>query len=147
MAYYPPVGFHFRVEFGLSGIGTGDADARFQSVSGLDQALTVFEIEEGGENRFKHRVPNRPSYGNLILKRGMLTDSKLIAWFRNAVEHFIFLPIDLRVTLLNESHEPLQSWTFRNAWPVKWSVSEFNAQENGLVSETIELAYSYFKRD
>ncbi|NOZ26265.1 MAG: phage tail protein [Nitrospirae bacterium] len=141
---YPPVGFHFKVEFRLDGVV--DGDSRFQEVSGLTAELGIEEVNEGGENRFSHRLPTRAKYGNLVLKRGLLKDSRLIKWFRDAVEDFEFEPADVLVTLLNEEHEPLMGWNFVNAWPVKWVVSDFKAQENALVVETIELAYNYFKR-
>jgi len=35
-------------------------------------------------------------------------------------------------------------WTFYNAYPVKYSVSDLKSQENELVLESIELAYTYF---
>ncbi|HEB76482.1 MAG TPA: phage tail protein [Nitrospirae bacterium] len=141
---YPPVGFHFKVEFRLDGVV--DGDSRFQEVSGLTSELGIEEVNEGGENRFSHRLPTRAKYGNLVLKRGLLKDSRLIKWFRDAVEDFEFEPADVLVTLLNEEHKPLMGWNFVNAWPVKWVVSDFKAQENAVVVETIELAYNYFKR-
>jgi phage tail-like protein len=143
--YYPPVGFHFKVVFdGLDKVRENDAS--FQDVSGLSAELGIEEVNEGGENRFSHRLPTRPKYGNLVLKRGMLKDSGLIQWFKDAVEGFIFKPGTVTVTLLNEDHEPLEGWSFINAWPVKWVISDFKAQENAIVVETIELAYHYFRR-
>jgi phage tail-like protein len=49
------------------------------------------------------------------------------------------------VTLLNEKNTPLQTYNIVNAWPKKWSVSDFNAQESKIVVETMELSYQYFK--
>lgn len=146
MNYYPPVGFHFRVEFGLPGVGSDSVEANFQEVSGLELTVGVESVKEGGENRFVHRLPNVPEYGNLVLKRGMLTNSALIAWFQNGLESFIFVPIPVTVVLLNGDHEPLTSWIFVNAWPAKWSVSGLNSMENGIVVDTIELSYDYFRR-
>ena len=37
MSYYPPVGFHFLVEFGLTGIK--ENDSRFREVSGFSLEL------------------------------------------------------------------------------------------------------------
>jgi len=65
--YYPPVGFHFKVEF--VGIGN-DNDVRFQSVSGLSVEFDTEAYEEGGENRFEHTLPVRTKYPDLSLKRG-----------------------------------------------------------------------------
>ena len=144
-SYYPPVGFHFRVEF--PGVGAGDKDVRFQEVSGLRAEIGIEELAVGGENLFTYRLPTRPKYGNLILKRGMLNDSGLISWFQNAIENFQFKPVDIDVHLLNENNEPLSTWTFLQAYPVKWVISDFRAMENALVVETIELAYQYFLRN
>lgn len=137
--YYPPLGFHFKVEFnGYPG------EFQFQSVAGLTVDVETEQIAEGGENRFKHKVPIRTKYPNLVLKRGLLVNSELISWFRNAVENFEFKPTNLIVKLLNEEHEPLLSWNVVHAYPVKWSVSDFDAEQNKLVIEKLELTYNYF---
>ena len=142
--YYPPVGFHFRVD--IDGLTTGDKDVNFQEVSGLDATVGELTHNEGGENRFVHRLPDRITYDKLVLKRGMLVGSGLIGWFKDAVESFQFDPKDVLVTLLNAEHEPLEAWSFVKAYPVKWSISGFNAQGNELVVETIELTFQYFTR-
>ena len=141
--FYPPVGFHFKVEF--TGISTKDQDQEFQSVSGLSVGIETEEFTEGGENRFKHKFPVRTKFQNLVLKRGLFKDSELVKWCREAIEDFEFKPIDLTVKLLNQEHEPLMTWNVVHAYPVKWTVSDFNAEENGIVVETVELAYNYFK--
>jgi len=137
--YYPPLGFHFKVEFTQF-----KGEFEFQSVSGLSVDLETEEIAEGGENRFKHKLPVKTKFPNLVLKRGLLVDSELITWCRNALENFDITPTDLTVKLLNEEHEPLMTWNVVHAYPVKWSIADFNAEESKIVIETIELAYSYF---
>ncbi|MFD0861707.1 phage tail protein [Sungkyunkwania multivorans] len=144
--YYPPVGFHFKVEFTrLDGIELKSNDHQFQSVSGLSVDLETEEIAEGGENRFKHKIPVRTKYPNLVLKRGLLKDSGLITWCKNALENYEIVPADLSVSLLDEKHEPLFSWNVVHAYPVKWNVSDLNAEENKIVIESLELTYNYFK--
>lgn len=142
-AYYPPAGFHFSVKF--FGLGK-DNDSQFQEVSGLTAEVSVEELIVGGENKFTYRLPTRSKYNNLVLKRGMLKDSDLVEWFRKAIEDFDFKPVNLTVNLLDENHQPLSTWDFVAAYPVKWVISDFKAMENGLVVETIELAYQYFSR-
>lgn len=137
--YYPPVGFHFKVEFGLDGLT--DADTRWQGVAGLASELGTESYDEGGENRFSHTLPGRAKHGNLVLKRGMFVDSKVIEWVRAAVEDFEFEPTWINVSLLDEARDPLMTWSFDMAYPVKWTVSDLGAQENNLVIETIEFAY------
>ncbi|WP_264536440.1 phage tail protein [Flavobacterium sp. N1736] len=140
--YYPPVGFHFLVEF--EGLGSQEKDHQFQSVSGLSVDIETEEMAEGGENRFKHKLPVKTKYPNLTLKRGILIDSVVIDWCRDAIENFAFKPVNLTIKLLNEEHQPLISWNVVHAYPVKWSVEDFNAQESKLVVEDFELTYNYF---
>jgi phage tail-like protein len=142
-----PVGFHFKVEF--NGIETSKDDHKFQSVSGLSIDLDTEEIAEGGENRFKHKIPVRTKFPNLVLKRGLLMDTGVIGWCVDALEYFDFKPIDLTVSLLQvekdeKKAQPLLSWNIVHAYPVKWNVSDFNAEENKIVIETLELSYNYF---
>lgn len=139
--YYPPPAFHFTVSIQLD--GAADADTRFQEVSGLAVELGTEELVEGGENRFAHQLPTGARHGNLVLKRGLLTSSRLIAWIREAVESMVFTPVTVVVTLLDEKHEPLASWQFINAWPVKWTLGNLNATDNSVLVETLELAYQW----
>lgn len=142
--FYPPVGFHFRVDFGLPAVT--DNDTRFKDVSGLSINLSTEELREGGENRFVHQFPNGVDYSNVTLKRGMTTNSGLIAWVRVQLENFIFQPVDVVITLLNQDHAPLRSWVLVNAYPKSWQISDFDAMgEQNYVIETLELEYQYFK--
>jgi phage tail-like protein len=148
--YNFPVGFHFKVEF--LGLKAKKDDHQFQSVSGLSIDLETEEIAEGGENRFKHKIPVKTKFPNLVLKRGMLLDSAVIDWCKKALENFEFEPIDITVSLLEKSSGgstesdsvPIQSWNIVHAYPVKWTVSDFNAEENKYVIETLEISYNYF---
>jgi phage tail-like protein len=141
VATYPPVGFHFAVRFSFS----DEADTHFQSVSGLSVEYEMETIKEGGENRFEHKLPVRTKYADLSLKRGLLLDSKVLRWCLDAFEDRAFAPADIQVLLLNAAHQPLKTWAVAAAWPKKWSVSDFNAQENAVVVESLELSYRYFK--
>jgi phage tail-like protein len=146
--YYPPVGFHFFVRFEglIQKYPVGIPDIGFQKVSGIISNINTEEYQEGGENRFKHRLPNPPSYGNLVLERGMLIGSQLMQWYKDSIESFTFEPTDITVILLNPIHVPMQAWNFVNAVPVKWTISDLNAMENKIVVDTVELSYQYFKR-
>ncbi len=140
--YYPPPGFHFKVEF--LDIQASENDILFQNVSGLEVSLETESIKEGGENRFEHTVPTRSKYNNLVLKRGVLIDSGVILWCREAIESFKFKPTTVLVHLLNDNHNILIEWKLLHAWPKKWSVAELNAEQSSVLVETIELNYNYF---
>ena len=139
--YYPPWGFYYKVEFAFS---KEPNEARFQTVSGLNIEYDTDEYKEGGENRFTHKLPVRTKYSDLVLKRGMLTGSEVIAWFLDAFRDRTFEPKTVSVILMNDKSEPLRTWSVAHAVPRKWSVSDLNANENSIVVETLELTYRYF---
>jgi len=143
MGSFPPItSFHFSVIFLNLG---SDVDIGFQSVSGLSGTIDTETIAEGGENRFKHQLPIGVTFPNLVLKRSLQISSVLTAWCEDAIEKFIFNPIDLLVILHNDEHLPLHTWKVVHAIPVSWSISDFNAENSELAIETLELKYQYFK--
>ncbi|GAB2808454.1 phage tail protein [Ferruginibacter profundus] len=141
MASNYPVSFYFKLSF------TGE-DAAFQEVSGLSKELGIEEIVGGGENRFKYRLPTVTTSQNLVLKRAIIPGgSQLMAWCARCIDQGLAIPIrphDVTLSLLDAAGMVCMSWTFHNAYPVKYSVSDFKSQEGGIVIESIELAYTYF---
>jgi len=143
--YYPPVGFHFKVE--VLDLPPGDSDVRFTEVSGLSVEMATEEVPEGGENRFIQKYPTRTKYPELVLKRGLLLNSEVIKWVRECIENFNIQPKNIDVKLLNEEHEPLITWHLVKAYPTKWAVSDFNASNSSVVIETLQLVYQFFTVD
>jgi phage tail-like protein len=142
--YYPPVGFHFKVEFEFDNQKT--YDIMFQSVSGLGNQMQTDTLREGGENRFEHVVPVRNKCTDLVLRRGLITpdNSRISQWCKQAFDEFVFQPANLLVILLSEKQEPLMTWNVHRAWPKSWKIADFNADKGEVVIETFELNYNYF---
>jgi len=142
-SYYPPVSFYFQLAFG--GVSMPNDNA-FQEASGLSTEWEIEEVKEGGLNIYKHRLPTVVKHSNLVLKRGFVTSgSPLAVWCADALSSDFTTPIapqDMVLSLLDSTGAPLAAWTFREAWPVKWSMSEFRAQENALAIETMEFAFA-----
>ncbi|HWM89800.1 MAG TPA: phage tail protein [Thermoanaerobaculia bacterium] len=143
--YYPPTGFHFKVE--VLGLSPSDNDARFTEVSGLSHEMGTEEIAEGGENRFTQKYPTRAKYPDLVLKRGLLVKSEVLSWIESCILDYEIKPMNVDVKLLNEEHQPLMTWHLVKAYPTKWSVSDLNASNNAVVIETLQLTYQYFTVD
>lgn len=137
-----PVSFYFELSF-------GGEDAAFQEASGISKEISTEEIVSGGENRFKFKLPSNVTHQNLVLKRALSQPgSALIKWCVASIDGGLVNPIvknDVSLNLLNAIGEVCRKWTFVDAYPVKFSVSDFKSQESGLVIESIEFAYSYFQ--
>ena len=144
-SYYPPLGFHFKVE--VLGITPNDQDTRFTDVGGLGIEMSTEDVAEGGQNRFMQEYPLRAKHTDLTLKRGLLKNSEIIKWVQDCIEQFDIEPKNIDVKLLNEEHEPLMTWHLVNAYPTKWSVSDFSATNNSVVVESMQLFYQYFTVD
>jgi phage tail-like protein len=143
----PPVSFYFLVSFWVGGAVPNPLDIRFQRVSGITTTVETTEIKEGGENLFMYHLPNRVTYDNLVLERGMVTGGSPLSLEFNAAMGFMqFLPGNVLVMLLNHLDIPTASWLFQHAYPVKWSTSDLDANQNSVVIDTLELKYSRLQR-
>lgn len=138
----PIANFRFGVFFFAGGLIPNPLDIRFQSVGGLNSAITTVTHREGGELLYSHRLPDAISYQNLVLKRGVTIGSPLTIEFNAAMTLFKFAPSNVLVTALSEDKVPLAGWMFIRAYPVSWSTSDLNADSPGVLIETMELAYA-----
>lgn len=137
----PPLGFRFGVLFLVGGAVPNPIDILFQKVSGLSSTVETAPIEEGGQNLYVQSLPKRIKYENLVLERGVVVGSPLVIEFNVAMSLFKFSPSNVLVTLLDHTRIPLAAWLFMKAYPVKWSVSNLDADSNAVVIETMELSY------
>ncbi len=140
---YPLTGYHFIVAFEL--FPQLPNDFSFREVSGLTVNVEMEPFKEGGQNRFEHQLPVRTNYTDITLKRGAFeVPSGLMAWCINAVQNFEFQPSNLLISMLNDSHVPVQSWYVVNAIPKKVEFSDLNAEQSQVAIETMVLSYNYF---
>jgi phage tail-like protein len=137
----PPLGFRFGVLFFAGGAIPNPIDVFFQKVSGLASTVETDTIKEGGQNLYVQALPKRIKYDNLVLERGVVVGSPLVIEFNATMSLFKFAPCNVLVTLLDPVGIPLAGWLFMKAYPVKWSVSDLDANSNTVVIERMELSY------
>jgi phage tail-like protein len=133
--YFSGAFFHLEV----GGITVG----YFSECSGLRVEYEVMEYQEGGQNGFVHKLRGPAKYSNIILKRGVTSDTALSDWFRAAgrkVERKEGV-----ITLLTPALEPLRRWSFTGAFPVKWEGPGLKASSGEVAVETLELAHEGFE--
>lgn len=131
----------FRVEI----IGRAEgATAFFKSASGLKYETEVLDFQEGGQNAFTHRLVGPTKWSNLILKRGFAQSFELIKWRQEWVDGK-YSRHNGKITQLNTKLEPVCTWEFKDGWPCKWELSEFDASKSELAIETLEIAHHGLK--
>ena len=112
----------------------------FTQVTGISAQIDVMEYPEGGINTFVHRLPTRIKQGNITLKRGVTKEKALLQWFQSTVVKV--QPADLSINVLDELGNTMQSWSFANAYPVKWTGSDLNAGGSEFLTQSLEVAHS-----
>jgi phage tail-like protein len=137
----PPLGFRFGVLFFAGGIIPNPLDIFFQKVSGSGSTVDTQPVNEGGQNLYTQALPKKIQYENLVLERGLVIGSPLAYEFDAAMALFKFKPANVLVTLFDQSYLPLFSWLFHNAYPVRWSMGELDANANTVVIEQMSLTY------
>ena len=150
-----PTCFRFSVNFhfGLTDLiedlvfQQNDPDASFQEVSGLSVEYETQIVKDGAIAQFPKKLPVRANYADLVLKRGIIRNSKILNWIISTLGNaqVQIKPANVEVNLLNERGEVILNFHFINAWPKKWSISDFNSMESSLVIETLVLTYDYLK--
>jgi phage tail-like protein len=137
---FPYVSFRFRIEFD-SVIAGG-----FSECSGLQVETEVEEHREGGLNEFSHKLPKGTKYGTLTLKRGFVDAADLWDWNENVIAGKSQQRKNLSIILLDSLGNDKIRWDVRDAFPVKWNSSEFKADGNTVMVETLELVHHGFAR-
>jgi phage tail-like protein len=145
----PLVGFNFSVTF-LGVDLEKNMDNYFQKVKGIQVTRTTEEIASGGSNNYFFKLPQNLVYENLVLERGDLdAQSPLSKWCSKSLEEGDgeISTKTVVVTLMDYSGKKnVASWSFYGCYPVKWSFSDLQSDQSVLAIETIEIAYSYFKK-
>ena len=143
------VGFYFSLSY-------QGKDYSFKEISGISKEYGVEEVRSGGEYRFKYRLPtNIVGSKNLVLKRAISDlEDPISKWCTDTLNGNFSSPIktqNIGVNLykVKPGKKPKRSlvkkWTFNKAYPLKYDISDLKSQENELLFETIELAYTYFE--
>ena len=137
----PPLGFRFGAFFFAGGVLPNPLDIRFKRISGIGARVDLDPVEEGGQNLYTQQLPKKIQHDNLVLERGMAIGSPVVAEFNTTLSLFKFSPGNALVSLLDEAGIPISSWLFIKVYPVRWTLSDLDAETNQVVIETLELAY------
>lgn len=136
--------FNFIVNF-----DGGELFGGFSDVSGIGTELTVAEYRFGNdrENHVR-KVAGVHKVADVTLKRGILNSKSLFDWMVDARTKGPAAQRSVTVTLLDEAHQPVQSWVLRGVIPMKYTGptlagkggGEVAMEEVVLSAEALELA-------
>lgn len=130
----PYMSFRFRI------VIQGIIEGGFSELSGLQITTQVEDFIEGGVNTFVHKFPKETTFANLVLKKGLADSEALWKWHKDVIQNS-FARHDIQIFLLDSKNKEIRQWSFRKAFPVKWTGPEFKADSNTVAFETLELAH------
>jgi phage tail-like protein len=128
---------HSTFEVRIPGI---DALGVFRQCHGLELTFEVYTYREGGNNDLVHQFPSRATYPNLVLERGMTDEDALLRWLwqtRTKAERK-----EVIITLHDWAQKSTRSWSFADAFPVRWTGPVLDATSTDLASESLEIAHA-----
>ena len=108
----------------------------------LTAEIEVMTYNEGGRNDAVHKLPTRMKHPNLVLKRGVTAVKDLQQWTLDS--YMGPARKEVTLTMYNEALTKLRTWSFKNAYPVKWTGPQFSVDSPKVAMETLELAHHGF---
>jgi phage tail-like protein len=115
----------------------------FIECRGLAVEVEVQEYPEGGNNEFVHQLPGRLIYPKLELARGLTTEDNLLKWFmqtRVKAERK-----EVIIDIFNRYGEVHRSFTFDEAYPVKWTGPTIAVAGAATATEELTIAHAGLK--
>jgi phage tail-like protein len=129
----PFASFNFLVEI------DGVTVAGFSECSGLSTETDAIEYRNGNEDITVRKLPGLKKFGNITLKRGFTASREIWEWRKKVMDGKTERQSG-SIVLLNEARQPALRWNFREGWPRKLDGPTFNAKNNEVAIETLEIA-------
>ncbi len=136
---YPHGRFRYKVE--IDGLDAGG----FSEVSGFDLSIDVMEYREGDGVQTPMKMPGLRRYSNIILKQGLADSMVLYDWITTGVDGAVERKT-ITITLLDEEESPAASWQVINAWPMRYTAPDFDANASEVAIESLEIAHEGMTR-
>jgi phage tail-like protein len=130
----PYGGYNFFVEW------NGIIHAGFKQCSGLDSTQSAGEYREGTDPLTKRKIPGLNSYSNITLQRGITNNDELWKW-RQSLMQGTADRREISIVLMDDKGVEKIRWNLSNCWPLSWKAPDFDATNDDVAIETLELVH------
>lgn len=125
---------YFRIEIDSIQVAT------FLECSGLIASRKIDYIYEGGNNEFPYVLPGPRIYAPIQLKKGMLHNVVFWKWYSEEPSTGKIRK-NGSIILCKPNGEEARRWNFFNAFPILWKGPSFNALEDELAIEEVQIVH------
>ena len=146
---YPLTKMNFKVM-----VGTINASAAFNQVTGIDSAVDVIEFRQGDSNSLAPvKIPGLVKHGNITLRFGYTLDNEFKTWITECVsEQRGMMPrYDVQIELIDinggapttqaTSITGTRVWKLTDAWVAHYTGPELDASNSDVAIESVEIAF------
>ncbi|ACU61385.1 conserved hypothetical phage tail region protein [Chitinophaga sp. YR627] len=132
---WPLVKFSFKVMW-------DGAELIFQEVTGLSSETQIIEYRGGSSPVYSTvKMPGIQKFSNVTLKKGIFKGDKALWDKYKGITMNTYKRINIVVSLLDEKQDIAMSWTLKNAFPCKITVTDMKSDANEIAVETMEVAH------
>lgn len=111
----------------------------FSEIGGLATETDIIEYREGNEDITVRKIPGKKKFTNISLKRGYTPQGKELWQWRKSVLDGKTERRGGTITLQDEGKKAALVWRFSDGWPSKWAGPAFNAKNNDIAIEEMEI--------
>lgn len=135
---YPAYNFEVTVT-GVSDDGRA-VRGSFSEISGLEMDIEPIGYRTGTEDITERKIPGLKKFANIVCKRGYTGDKAFWDWIYAGASGQV-RRTDGAIVMLDENRQEVMRWTFKRAWPCKYTGPSFNAKNNEIAIETVEICH------
>lgn len=141
---YPGHNFQVVVQ-GISDDGASISGA-FTEISGLETEINAIEYRNGNEDITVRKIPGLKTFTNLTCKRGSTGDVEFWNWVQSALDGDVQRR-EGSILLMDENQNEVMRWNFSRGWANKYTGPSFNAANNEIAMETVEICVEELSLD
>ena len=115
----------------------------FTACSGISIEFDVIShktVQAGGKH-LERKIPGRPKYGEVVMKRGYSTDKALYDWFDKVVTAQKFERKTAAIVLYSIDGVEVARFNLDKCWPSKLSGSDLGAKSDEVVIEEVTIQH------
>jgi phage tail-like protein len=118
--------------------------ANFTGCSGLSVEFDVTEFQSvsAAGKTILRKIPGRPKYTEVVLKRGLTADQKLNDWFKEITDHATTPTYKTAsIVLHDENYKEVARFNLDKCWPSKLSSADLSSGSDDVVIEELTLQH------
>lgn len=130
-------------------LGGHEAASHWQSVSGLDFELGVFEhktVDEQGKE-YLRKIPGSAKFSDITLKRGIDPSLDVYQWAQKIMEQG---PegqrVDATFEAIGFNNDVVAVYSIKQCWPKKYTAAALDATKDDAAVEELILVHEGFER-